>query len=195
MSAPAESVSPSSLHESGIKCQTHRRFSMNCAEYEALWERADGRCEGCGRNAEDGPGERLVIDHDHKYGPSAVRGLLCIQCNRYLGLAETKADRPVLAQDIRGVLFVPYLETAWFMRDRRTPYKEKTQRAQAPARQELTRAELERLRRFKAAWRPAHLTVPGDSLKRLADNLWVNFEEDELTDLIKLLTEYLDETD
>jgi hypothetical protein len=63
----------------------HRRYGMSCAEYAALLQRADGRCEICRIPGAETSHGYLVIDHDYDYGfdpkSGAVRGMLCSPCN------------------------------------------------------------------------------------------------------------------
>lgn len=93
-------------------CLTHRQYEMGCSEFDALRARSAGHCEACGLNAADSKSGRLVIDHDHRYGLGAVRGLLCSSCNILLGAIEagnTRADAATLLR------FDRYLASAWFM--------------------------------------------------------------------------------
>jgi Recombination endonuclease VII len=89
----------------------HKIYGMGCDEFDRLLARAQGKCEVCGKVAEDGSIRRiLTIDHDHRYGPEAVRGLVCDQCNGHLG----EVDRG------RRTLFDPprtyeYFLNAWFV--------------------------------------------------------------------------------
>lgn len=60
-----------------------RKYGISQIEYEAMFKKQKGRCAICHRE----PGEKpLHIDHCHKTG--VVRGLLCHQCNWYLGTIE-----------------------------------------------------------------------------------------------------------
>lgn len=59
-----------------------RMYGIDVADYERMLGENDGGCHICGRKPE---GTRaLDIDHDHKTGK--VRGLLCSNHNRALGL-------------------------------------------------------------------------------------------------------------
>lgn len=49
-----------------------------------LFERQDGQCAICGKPESKNPGKRLAVDHCHVTG--TIRGLLCDNCNRGLGL-------------------------------------------------------------------------------------------------------------
>lgn len=66
-----------------------RDYGLSIEEYERLHELQEGRCAICG-NPETGLHGRygtplqLAVDHDHQ--TSQVRGLLCVFCNRGLGL-------------------------------------------------------------------------------------------------------------
>lgn len=66
-----------------------RRAGMSLEEYNILIIKQGGVCAICG----EVPGKkRLAIDHDHKCCPAGkscvkcVRGLLCENCNRGLGM-------------------------------------------------------------------------------------------------------------
>lgn len=81
----------------------HVGYSLTCTEYDTLLTRAQGRCELCGELP-----SRLQIDHDHRLGTWAVRGLLCQACNNRLGHIDSGrwlADSPVRA----------YLKSAWHL--------------------------------------------------------------------------------
>ena len=70
-----------------------RTYSITLAEYDALLELQKGRCAICGGEGFlMGPQhkKKLVVDHDHATGK--VRGLLCHNCNRALGLLGDKPE-------------------------------------------------------------------------------------------------------
>lgn len=108
-------------HESGLSCPVHKSYSLTCADYEALWERSGGRCEACGTVPET-PRRGLVIDHDHRYGDSAVRGLICQWCNTALGHLENPDIHPAFGRGGPGNWFRAYFNRAWFMRAERQPH-------------------------------------------------------------------------
>lgn len=65
------------------------RFDLTPEAYEKLLRRQNGVCATCLRSEtllRHGKPQSLSVDHDHKTGK--VRGLLCNQCNRALGLLE-----------------------------------------------------------------------------------------------------------
>ncbi len=66
----------------------HRTYKLDCADFEALWQRAGGVCEICGRDGSETGRGILVIDHDPAVGQAAVRGLLCNRCNGRLHEGE-----------------------------------------------------------------------------------------------------------
>ncbi|MFE2832220.1 endonuclease domain-containing protein [Streptomyces mirabilis] len=101
-------------HESGIKCQAHKGYLLTCEEYEALWARSGGACEACGFQPETRE-YGLVIDHDHKYGKTAVRGLICRWCNTALGKLENPDVNPAFGPG-PGSWFGSYFRRAWFVR-------------------------------------------------------------------------------
>jgi hypothetical protein len=61
------------------------------SEYEALYNKAKGECEACGKklSLENGNSDEPTaqLDHDHKTG--IPRGILCANCNRSIGQLET----------------------------------------------------------------------------------------------------------
>jgi hypothetical protein len=59
-----------------------RMYGISVSEYESMLEQQGGGCYICGKKPEDK--RALDIDHDHKTGK--VRGLLCSNHNRGIGL-------------------------------------------------------------------------------------------------------------
>lgn len=57
-----------------------RRYGISLAEYNSLLESQSGGCAICGNTDI----KALHVDHDHN--TNEVRGLLCGQCNRAIGL-------------------------------------------------------------------------------------------------------------
>lgn len=100
-----------STHGSG-SCLTHRQYEMECAEFDALRARSAGHCEACGIPAEESRRGQLVIDHDHRYGMGAVRGLICSRCNTLLGHIESNTST---VDKVTRDRFNEYLRRAWFM--------------------------------------------------------------------------------
>lgn len=79
-------------------------YGITQIEYEALEEKQKGKCAICGGDGfkmRDWHWKKLVVDHCHVTGK--VRGLLCHNCNRALGLLK---DDP---QNLLNA--VNYLET------------------------------------------------------------------------------------
>ena len=62
----------------------HIGYSLNCAEYDDLLAIARGCCMLCKR-----PAAPLCLDHDHKLGWWAVRGIVCRSCNQRLRRVES----------------------------------------------------------------------------------------------------------
>jgi hypothetical protein len=75
-----------------------RKYKMTSAEYSGMLAKQDGKCAICG-NPERAVDprtrklRRLAIDHHH--GSGKIRALLCMSCNRGLGLFQ---DDPVRLQ-------------------------------------------------------------------------------------------------
>ena len=73
-----------------------QRFGPDAVEvYNALLVAQCGTCALCSKPEmviQNGKVKRLALDHDHETG--RVRGLLCTQCNRRLGVWERNAPFP-----------------------------------------------------------------------------------------------------
>lgn len=58
-----------------------RNFGITAAEYDRMYAAQGGVCKICGCHQRY---QRLAVDHNHK--TSAIRGLLCVMCNRGIGM-------------------------------------------------------------------------------------------------------------
>src|SRR3972149_7896952 len=71
-----------------------KKYGITVEEYNAIFKSQRGKCAICGRQP-DGRWKRLFIDHKHASGK--IRGLLCIRCNRAIGLIR---DDPEIARGL-----------------------------------------------------------------------------------------------
>jgi|ERR1035437_911507 hypothetical protein len=69
-----------------------KKYGIAMADYDRMLEEQGGGCAFCFRKPAEG--KYLHVDHCHVTGK--VRGLLCHQCNWYLGTIEE--DRQILAR-------------------------------------------------------------------------------------------------
>lgn len=70
------------------------RYGITLQLYEQLFEQQQGLCAACGKpepRVHYGKTMRLAVDHCHATG--AIRGLLCSDCNRTLGLLNEDPER------------------------------------------------------------------------------------------------------
>lgn len=81
-----ESQNPIRVKERGWK---RKGIEITHAEYEAMLVQQEYRCAICGVHASE-LDRALCVDHDHKTGQ--VRGLLCNNCNRSIGLLQDDPD-------------------------------------------------------------------------------------------------------
>jgi hypothetical protein len=63
--------------------QIKRNYGITVADYDEMFEQQNGVCAGCKQPNNEG---RFHIDHCHK--TNKVRGLLCGNCNKALGLLK-----------------------------------------------------------------------------------------------------------
>jgi len=69
-----------------------KKYGVGMAYYEEKFAEQGGVCKLCSREAKDAynPKNRLCIDHCHETG--IIRGLLCTDCNRALGLMRDNKE-------------------------------------------------------------------------------------------------------
>jgi len=78
----------------GVQCaetakslrEAFRRYGITMQEYRRRWLQQNGVCAVCRQPERTERNRLLTIDHDHVSGH--VRGLLCSQCNRAIGLLQ-----------------------------------------------------------------------------------------------------------
>lgn len=68
-----------------------RNYGIELADFERLMEQQGGVCAICGALPPTGYYKQLAVDHCHETG--AVRGLLCSDCNRGLGIFRDNPGR------------------------------------------------------------------------------------------------------
>lgn len=88
-SFPSQGVSPDGLSARCRECWQHynrqRLYGITETDYATMMKRQNGLCGICKEN------EAVVVDHNHD--TSFVRGLLCHNCNRGIGLLGDDAKR------------------------------------------------------------------------------------------------------
>ncbi len=70
-----------------------KKYGITIDQYEMMLERQHYGCKICGQQC--ATGRSLAVDHCHQTG--RVRGLLCIKCNKALGLLDDDVNRMNLA--------------------------------------------------------------------------------------------------
>lgn len=74
-------------------CKLRQAYGVGIAYFEAKLKEQGGACGGCKRNVKSvwrGKEVRMALDHNHK--TDKPRGVLCIKCNRALGLLEENQE-------------------------------------------------------------------------------------------------------
>lgn len=76
------------------------KYGITLEEYQTILDSQGGLCRICGCSS-DSPRVlgSFAVDHDHTTG--AIRGLLCNQCNRAIGMLD---DSPTLLRKAAGYL-------------------------------------------------------------------------------------------
>jgi|SRR3989304_6781819 len=67
-------------------CHLKYQYGISIEDYNDMLRNQDGRCAICGTDKPGGNFTSFHIDHKHETGK--IRGLLCMSCNRLLGLYE-----------------------------------------------------------------------------------------------------------
>ncbi len=73
--------------------RTFRKYGITLEQFDELFQAQDGVCAICGKPewvVQSGKLRELSVDHDHRTGK--IRGLLCCNCNRALGLLNDDVD-------------------------------------------------------------------------------------------------------
>ena len=83
---------PKKYQKAYLKANLRNGYGLTINDLQKMIDSQNGLCLGCGKPAENTNrnNKRLHIDHDHKTGK--IRGLLCIKCNRALGLVNENVD-------------------------------------------------------------------------------------------------------
>lgn len=66
-----------------------RLYNITAEEYKERFNQQSGCCAICTKHYEDQP-KAMAVDHCHETGK--VRGLLCSNCNRAIGLLQDNPD-------------------------------------------------------------------------------------------------------
>lgn len=82
-------ANPAMASANARRCKIKRLFGITPEQYDEMLTRQGGTCAICHRESPDG--RRLHIDHDHD--TKRVRGLLCHDCNRGLGMFKDDIAR------------------------------------------------------------------------------------------------------
>ena len=68
-----------------------RIYSLTLKDYDNMLVSQNGLCALCGTPAIESSHRRLQVDHDHETGK--VRGLLCGNCNAFIGMADDSIEK------------------------------------------------------------------------------------------------------
>jgi len=74
-------------------------YNITIDEYDKMFRHQQGCCAICGIHQTELK-KRLFVDHDHKTGK--VRGLLCPNCNRRLGVLENENFKIVAGEYLKN---------------------------------------------------------------------------------------------
>ena len=85
------SKQPAEFHrQRGRKSQLKLKYGLTEADYQQMLETQNGACAICGTTTPTGKWKVFAVDHCHESGK--VRGLLCNECNRGIGLLRDSSD-------------------------------------------------------------------------------------------------------
>jgi len=71
--------------ESSRKTNLESKYGINQVQYDLMLKSQNGICKMCGKTPKENK-QSLSVDHNHKTGK--IRGLLCTNCNRGIGLLQ-----------------------------------------------------------------------------------------------------------
>ncbi|MCB1711167.1 MAG: endonuclease VII domain-containing protein [Candidatus Riesia sp.] len=72
--------------ESSRRAHLKRKYGISLEEYEKLSKKQNNKCAICTKEENSERNNFLCVDHNHSTGQ--IRGLLCSNCNRGLGLLK-----------------------------------------------------------------------------------------------------------
>ncbi|RZI60704.1 MAG: hypothetical protein EOP14_00145 [Pseudomonas sp.] len=73
----------------------HENYKMSPQDFNALWTKQEGKCEVCAVEMAPRGKQKNSVCVDHNHSTGEVRGLLCRDCNRGLGVFR---DNPTLLE-------------------------------------------------------------------------------------------------
>lgn len=76
--------------KSSRRAHLKRKYGITLEEYNNLLKQQQSKCKICGQEETSERNSHLCVDHDHNTG--AIRGLLCNNCNRALGLFKDNIE-------------------------------------------------------------------------------------------------------
>ena len=82
--------SPESLRLRGRKTQLKLLYGLTVEDYNKMLAKQGHCCAICGTGKPTGKWKVFAVDHCHKTGK--IRGLLCNECNRGMGLLKDSSD-------------------------------------------------------------------------------------------------------
>lgn len=89
--------------ESIRNCYLVRTYGITSEQYEVMFDAQNGKCAICLKEEDtllsSGKNKSFAVDHNHKTGQ--IRGLLCENCNRAIGLL--KEDTELLTRAIQYI--------------------------------------------------------------------------------------------
>lgn len=66
-----------------------KKYNLTLDQWNSMFLEQQGKCKVC-ETHQDNLEKELAVDHCHKTGK--IRGLLCVRCNRAIGLLEDRID-------------------------------------------------------------------------------------------------------
>jgi hypothetical protein len=76
--------------ESSRRAHLKRKYNMTLEEYDVILESQNGVCDICKEPESYGRASFLAVDHCHN--DETIRGLLCNNCNRAIGLLKDNIE-------------------------------------------------------------------------------------------------------
>jgi len=77
-------------NEYSYKYRVKKRYGITMDEYDVMYKEQNGKCAICNKDPLEHGEYRLSIDHCHQ--TNKVRGFLCSNCNRALGMLKDNKD-------------------------------------------------------------------------------------------------------